>query len=130
MLASVLLLAVLPTACDDAPTRPTDDAIFRVQACQDQFFRIRLTDPQLISRAEDLIGAADQAIVNGAISRGTGGFNSPWSWHLEPGTIEFADLTTEVCDGCPAMVEQNLGYWVNTVGRFCPWTSRIVARAR
>lgn len=64
----------------------------------------------------------------GTLEAGSGGFNAPWSWHLVPESVGFADVATEVCDGCPHMVEEDLAYWVGRVGRFCPWTSRIVER--
>jgi hypothetical protein len=34
----------------------------------------------------------------------------------------------ELCDGCPQMVEDDLDYWVETVGRFCPWSTRVLER--
>ncbi len=115
----------------DSPADPSElGAVFRVSACENEAFNVRITDPDVIRRAQDLVGASQQPILSGALRRGNGGFNAPWSWHLEPATIEFADITIEVCDGCPAMVENDLDYWVDTVGRFCPWTSRIVRRVR
>jgi hypothetical protein len=129
--ACIVVLAVGLSSCRSA-TRPSDPGAsattFRVQACSSQTFTVRMHDPQLIQRAADLVGQPDQPILNGTLARGDGGFNQPWSWHLVPGSVQFADLTTEVCDGCPQMVEQDLDYWVDTVGRFCPWSSRIVAR--
>jgi len=118
-------------ACDRNPNRPgTTEAVFRVSACSTQTFNIRLTDPQLIQQAQGLIGQAQQRIVTGRLAPGDGGFNQPWSWYLLPETVQFADVTIELCDGCPRMVEDDLGYWIDTVGQFCPWSSRIVARVR
>jgi hypothetical protein len=116
----------------DSPVDPDDElgAVFRVSACESQAFNVRITDPNVISRAQSLIGTSEQPILSGALRRGNGGFNSPWSWHLDPASIEFADFTIEVCDGCPSMVEGDLDYWVDTVGRFCPWTSRITGQVR
>ena len=57
---------------------------------------------------------------------GDGGFNSPWSWHLDPATIEVPDLAIEVCDGRPSMVEADLPYWLSSVKAFCPWGARVV----
>jgi hypothetical protein len=42
--------------------------------------------------------------------------------------VHFAEVATQACDGCPRMVEQDLDYWIGTVGRFCPWTARTVER--
>lgn len=130
LLALMCVTAIGGLSGCDSPVDPGDEtgAVFRVTACGNQSFDVRILDPQVISRAQGLIGTSEQPILSGALRRGDGGFNEAWSWHLAPSSIEFADLTTEVCDGCPAMVEADLGYWVDTVGRFCPWTSRVVER--
>jgi hypothetical protein len=67
-------------------------------------------------------------VITGDLATGDGGFNSPWSWHIEPGTVEVADLAIELCDGRPSMVEADVDYWINTVGRFCPWSARVISR--
>lgn len=127
-LASVIALSA---ACGANIVEPSpQEAVFRVRACDTQTFAIRLTDPDLIARAEQLIGQPEQPIVSGALAPGDGGVNAPFDWHLEPSSIEFVDATIELCDGCPRMVEENLQYWLGTVGRFCPWSSAIVARVR
>jgi hypothetical protein len=107
-----------------------DGALFRIRACREQFFRIRLTDPALIRRADRLAGTSHQPIISGELVRGSGAFNLPWSWHLVPETISFVDVTTEVCDGCPAQLEDSPDYWLTSEGRFCPWTARIESRLR
>jgi hypothetical protein len=37
-----------------------------------------------------------------------------------------ADFTTEVCDARPSYVEENVGEFVDNVGRYCPWSARLV----
>lgn len=129
--AIVLTASLFGAACHEGPTQPSPNgALFRVQACQNQQFHVRITDPAVIQRAEQLIGSTDQPILTGELRAGSGQFNRPYSWHMDPATVGFADLTIEVCDGCPNDVQQDLNYWLNTVGRFCPWTSRIVDRIR
>ncbi|MEM1665102.1 MAG: hypothetical protein QXQ31_04010 [Zestosphaera sp.] len=59
--------------------------------------------------------------------RGDGGFNKPWSWHLDPDTVEVADATIELCDGMPSFVESELEYWLNVVKRYCPWNTKVIA---
>jgi hypothetical protein len=126
-----LIAAILVMACG-TPTGPdsSNGALFRVRACRGQFFRIRLTDRALIRRAEQLAGTAHQPIVTGELVRGSGGFNVPWTWHLVPETVSFVDVATQACDGCPDELEDNLGYWITTDGRFCPWTAHIESRLR
>jgi hypothetical protein len=109
---------------------PGNDAVFRVQACSNQAFSVRMTDPETIRQAQQLLGSSDQPILNGTLLRGNGGFNGPHDWHLDATSIEFADVAAEVCDGCPDDIDRDVDYWVDTVGRFCPWTSRIIVRLR
>jgi hypothetical protein len=35
-------------------------------------------------------------------------------------------VTTEVCDARPSYVEENVGEFVDNVGRYCPWSARLV----
>lgn len=130
--AAALIAAVGLSACDTSDPEP---ALFTIRACENsnvspggETFQVRITDPDVIAEAERLVGSEDQRIVTGPLVRGDGGFNAPWSWHLDPDSVTFADVTVEVCDGCPHMVEEDLDYWVDTVGRFCPWSTEVVER--
>ena len=49
--------------------------------------------------------------------------NAPWSWHIDPATLEFADVTTEVCDGLPSYVEDG----TLTSDTYCPWSADVIA---
>lgn len=121
-------------ACSSSsPSEPDgQEAVFRIlsSSASGETFDVLIRDPQRIAEAQSLVGQGHVKIVNGRLARGDGGFNAPWSWHLVPGTIEFVDLTTEVCDGRPSDVEADVEYWVETVGRFCPWGTEVVARVR
>jgi hypothetical protein len=115
----------------DAPSRA--DAIFQIRACRGsrqrpdgEVFRILLRDNNVIAQARGLVGA--RRIVSGKIVRGDGGFNMPWSWHLDPDTVRFPDAAIEICDGCPSDVEASGGTWGG--GTFCPWTAEILAEQR
>ena len=127
---AMLLLASCDTSDPDPP-----GATFSVRACQDsnaspagETFQVRIQDSDVITEAEGLLAAGEQRIITGPLRRGDGGFNAPWSWHLDPDSVEFADFTIELCDGCPHMVEADLDYWIETVGRYCPWSTELVAR--
>ena len=63
--------------------------------------------------------------INGKIERGNGGHNLAWSWHFTPNQWSLAEMSMELCDGWPGFVEENLDYWIDTVGRFCPWSSYV-----
>jgi hypothetical protein len=37
-----------------------------------------------------------------------------------------AEMTIELCDGTPSLVEADLDYWLDTVQRFCPWGAKLI----
>jgi hypothetical protein len=71
-------------------------------------------------------GESQAKIPNGKLVGESISYNNPWSWHIDPYDIEMAEFTIEVCDGLPSDVENDLNYWVNTLGRFCPWSAVLV----
>ena len=50
-----------------------------------------------------LAGQEAPRIPNGLVVRGDPSVNTGWRWHIDPATFEFADVTTEVCDGKPVV---------------------------
>ena len=85
-------------------------------------FRVLLTDPVDQAQAERLLDGLDAPdIPNGRIVRETG-VNEGWSWSLDPADFEFADVTSEVCDGEPSDVERG----ALMSDRYCPWSARVV----
>jgi hypothetical protein len=64
-----------------------------------------------------------QKIPNGLIVPGDAGVNEGYSWHIDPESLEFADVTTEVCDGLPSDVEQG----ILTSDYYCPWAAVVIA---
>ena len=103
------------------PTTPTQGAVvtFRVV---DETFRVQLLDERQIDAAHQAASGGRASIPNGRVVAGTG-VNVGWSWHLED--VEFAELTTEVCDGRPSDVErQGVSFGG---GRFCPWIARVIS---
>lgn len=91
-------------------------------------FIAKTSDPGVIARVEEELARPfeERSLhINGRIARGDGGHNTGWSWHFIPGEWDLAEISTEVCDGRPSMVEEELDYWVDGVGRFCPWSSRV-----
>jgi hypothetical protein len=97
-------------------------ATFRVADIET--YRVRLTDPVDIETARKLLaGELDPLIPNGRVVRGETDVNEGWSWHIDPGDFEFAEVTVEVCDGLPSYVEDG----TVTSDRFCPWSAVIVS---
>lgn len=87
-------------------------------------YRILLTDATLIAHAQALLaGGTEMRIPSGLIVRGEPGVNAPWSWHIDPDSLEFADMTMEVCDGLPSHIEDG----TLAGDRFCPWSAEVVA---
>jgi len=108
------------TGCVAGPQAPV--ATFEVAGGEQ--YKIELATPELIEHAKGLLaGESLAAIPNGVVVRGDSGVNEPWSWHIDPATLEFANVTIEVCDGIPQYVEDK----IVTSDRFCPWSARVVA---
>jgi len=130
----LLAVVLLAGACGGAaPTPEPGELSGGIVATFDMVgeeFSVWVTNPQTIQQILDLQrGVSAASIPNGVILRGPGkaDHNVPWSWHLDPEQIEMAEVTMELCDGTPSFVEEELDYFVATVGRYCPWSARLVA---
>ena len=121
-----LTLALLLASCggDVASMRPTPAQEFVVEV-EGERFRLRTSNPATASALDARRRAGTLGVVAGRIVRGDGGFNAPWSWHLDPLSIEVPQVSIELCDGRPSMVQGDLDYWVDTVGMYCPWAARV-----
>ncbi|HEX7086993.1 MAG TPA: hypothetical protein VF198_11550 [Vicinamibacterales bacterium] len=118
----LLALAALPTAgCGSSSASPTPVkvAVIRVG---DEAFRVALPTPELVEAARAAQAGTGPRIPNGRIVAGTQ-VNVGYSWHLED--LGFADVTIELCDGRPSMVERE-GVTFGG-GRFCPWGAEVVS---
>lgn len=112
-------LLLLLAGC--APASHTPVATFQVG---DETYKIELATPELVGHAQALLDGEDvAAIPNGTVVRDDPGVNAPWSWHIDPASLEFADMTIEVCDGLPSYVEDG----TITSDQFCPWSAQIVS---
>jgi hypothetical protein len=92
----------------------------------DEEYRILITDPNNIAIALQLLAGDPLAprIPNGLVVRGDdGGVNTGYGWHIDPESLEFADLTIEICDGRPSDVEAGS----ISGDRFCPWEAEVVS---
>lgn len=120
--------AVMLAACSEDSTGVEPLAVFEVEVAGERF-RMAVADEAQLERAAELLESGAENNIHGTVRRGSGGFNAGYSWHLDPETITFPDLTMEVCDGRPRSdVEGDIDYWVNTVKYYCPWGAKIVAR--
>lgn len=114
---------------------PPQGAVFEVRACkgslqapQGEVFRILLLDSTRIQAAAAALLATGEHIVAGTLRAGDGGFNAPWSWHMDPASVTFPDVVAEDCVGCPSFVQNDLSYWLQK-GFYCA-IGEVVTRDR
>lgn len=120
---------ILAMGCGDDPAAPRDTPTFRVEVSGERF-TVQVANPAQLPLFEARLRAGAEGVILGTLLPGDGGFNQPWTWHMDPATTQVADLAIEVCDGRPSMVESDLDYWLYTLGQFCPWGARVVERIR
>lgn len=120
---AAILLAGCGGDAGSASPAPDGPVVATFEVNEGERFRVLLTEPDDIATARRLLAGEDGPdIPNGRIVRETG-VNEGWSWSLDPADFEFADVTTEVCDGRPIDVETG----ALTSDRYCPWSARVVA---
>lgn len=126
----LLWLVLLLAACDTSGER--FEAVYEVEVGTfdgPERFHLAVATPTQAAIADEALASGRVGVVTGSVVRGDGGFNGGYSWHLDPATVAFPDLATEVCDGRPRSdVEADLDYWVDTVGMYCPWGAEVVRR--
>lgn len=126
--ATVLALAVAFALAGCAPSSDTEvtgaPAVVTFEVAGAGEYRIELiTDEQVEHVKELLAGGEEGRIPVGTVVRDDdGGVNAPWTWHIDPETLEFADATIEVCDGLPEYVEDG----TITSDTYCPWSAKAV----
>jgi hypothetical protein len=115
-------------ACSDDVTAPDYAAVYEVEVNGERF-RVALETSAQIAKADSLMAAGTERNMRGTLVRGNGGFNMSYSWHLDPSTIEWPDLSMEICDGRPnSEVEAEVDYFIDTVKYYCPWGAKIVGK--
>ncbi|MFD7080016.1 hypothetical protein [Streptomyces sp. NPDC059918] len=112
------------TAQQTVTSQPPRSSVVATFQVMDESYRVELQRPRDIERARRILaGQEPQSIPNGLVRRGDAGVNSGWSWHIDPGHFEWADMTTEACDGIPSDVERPT--W--RVATFCPWSAKLIS---
>jgi hypothetical protein len=123
---SGLLVACGVTVTPAQPTPVPAGVVVTLRVADTEEYRIRLVDLDDIAIAQKLLaGEAAPRIPNGRVVRGDQDVNAGYSWHIDPASIESADVATEVCDGRPSDVEKR----VITSDQYCPWSAKVVAIA-
>ena len=96
----------------------------------DEQFEVWVANAATIQQLFDVqSGASTANIPVGRILPGPGqaAHNAPWNWHLDPQEIQMAEVAIEVCDARPSYVEENVGYFVETLGSYCPWSAQLLS---
>ena len=114
----------MPSSEPSSGQLPAAPAVVTFDVAEQGTYSIELLTDELIAHAAELRdGGENGRIPSGRIVRdGDGGVNAPWSWHIDPETLEFVDMTTEVCDGLPEYVED----LTLTSDVYCPWSATVV----
>lgn len=122
-----LLIPILLSACANPATSPPlqeEGVVVTFRVADVEEYKFRLTDPADIEIVRRLLaGEEAPGIPNGIVVRGNPDVNVGSTWHIDPESLEFADLTAEVCDGLPSDVETG----VITSDRYCPWSAEVIA---
>ena len=123
VLLGLLLAAAAALASSCSSTAPTEVHVDFVVSVAGEAFVMRAVDAETVRLArENLAGRAAHFPI-GPLRRGNGGFNAPWSWHLDPAEVRMTEAAIEVCDGRPSYVESHL----HDYPTYCPWGARVVA---
>lgn len=117
---AVLALAASAATCSDA-TEPgaAGSFVFRDPATN-TVVHLRITNSQGLQQAEALLQSGVAMWALGTPRRGDGGFNAPFTWHIDPATVTFAEVTIEACQVSAPMIADDLDYWIN-FGQVCIW---------
>lgn len=119
--AAVLIVATALTACGGS-----DEQFAVWETVDGSQFATKIVDDESLRRLQAALADNGRAgIPNGRLQRGDGGFNHGHEWHVVD--VELVDFTIELCDGTASMVDDDVDYWIDTVGQYCPWDARVVA---
>jgi hypothetical protein len=99
---------------------------FTIEIASREQFTVYAINTTTIQQLIDNYYNKHNSIVTGLLAIGDGGFNSPWSWHLDPDTVEMVEVAMELCDGRPSDIENDLEYWIYSVKRYCPWSTKVI----
>jgi hypothetical protein len=111
------------------PLAPLAGGVLATFQVIDEEFSVWVRSPATIQQLFDLeAGKSVANIPNGPLLHGPGrgSHNNPWSWHLDPDETAMVEGAIEVCDGRPSYIEDDLSYWIDTLGYYCPWDAELI----
>jgi hypothetical protein len=119
-LALVAGLALLASfSCSDSTDPTRAQFTFRDPLTQD-VVRLEIANPPGLDQGEDLLRSGVAMWAMGTPKRGDGGFNAPWTWHIDPASVTFAEVTIEACQTAASAIDDDLDYWID-FGQVCIW---------
>jgi hypothetical protein len=121
--AAAVAVSVILAGCS-GPTGPSPAAVDFIVDVDGERFVVRTSDQETIRLADENRQGRNQRFPIGRLKPGDGGFNAPWTWHLDPATVDFVEAAIEVCDGRPSYVETHQADYPS----YCPWGARVVGR--
>jgi hypothetical protein len=94
-------------------------------------FVARTTDEAVIDDVEQQLALPLEERskhIAGPIAPGNGGHNGDYPWHFVAGEWALTEAATETCDARPSRVSENISYFVEEVGRYCPRNARVLEK--
>lgn len=122
VLAFCLTIVAAIPICGQQNDSPEAYFVFKSDSAPETFV-IKLTDPQKIQEARDILTTGTRKIVAGTIIKQPVYYNSPWSYHLDPKSITFTEVAAEVCDASIRYLEDNRDI---AYPDWCPWGSQLL----
>ena len=116
-----LILVIAMGGCSG--TSPDEGSADFVIAVGAETFVVRSTHAETIVQMREALAGRRTGFPAGPLRTGNGGFNAPWSWHLDPAETRMVEAAIEICDGTPSYVEQHQAEFPH----YCPWGARVVA---
>ena len=134
MISLIVVLAAISPFCwaCQGPSGPPGAAYFEFSDVDpEKRFVIKLVDPKKIDHARRILKGEEKSRVHisGIIVKEKAQYNSRWSYHLDPNSIDFFEVAVEVCDSSMQYVEDHLsevGGSFLPENRWCPWSSKVV----
>ena len=119
-----LILAAAGAMIALAGCASSEPTVVTFEVAEQGTYKIELATPELIDHVKALMeGSEEGRIPVGKIVRDSPSVNAPWSWHIDPATLQFAEITIEVCDGLPSYVEDE----TVTSPDYCPWSAKLIS---
>lgn len=129
IVALMILVEVQATPTQKTPVNEVAYFRFDVPPAPEAFV-FRTDDPVVIQEARDILAGDPSRMIIGTIVKEPRDYNPPWSYHLDPESVRFADSAVEVCDAGIQFVEDHLTEVCGATlpdCEWCPWSSRIIA---